>query len=97
MANSNSILSENGRPWIGSDAIDGGDPNPVYNDVSDGSRNDAGFGGASPLDLFFPDRLITDSIFYYNRCRSGWIRRFQFPVFANGQTLPVGSQLNGLD
>ncbi|HNP48812.1 MAG TPA: putative metal-binding motif-containing protein, partial [Bacteroidia bacterium] len=96
--NSNSILSENGRPWIGSDAIDGGDPNPVYNDVSDGSRNDAGaFGGASPLDLFFPIASITDSIFYYTDADQDGYGDFNSPVFANGQTLPVGSQLNGLD
>ena len=47
---SNTRVGFDGAVFPGTDPINGGDPNPIYNDASDGSRNDAGcFGGDGSL------------------------------------------------
>ncbi|MBL7923528.1 MAG: putative metal-binding motif-containing protein, partial [Bacteroidia bacterium] len=62
-SSSNSSISSEGFLQAYSDAINGGDPNPVYNDAN-GSRNDAGaFGGNNPISNYF-NYGLTDSTFY---------------------------------
>ncbi|HNP99948.1 MAG TPA: hypothetical protein PKK99_12895, partial [Bacteroidia bacterium] len=55
----------------GSDAFNGGDPNPIYNDVN-GTRNDAGaFGGQDPLSHYFA-YSIEDDIYYQDADGDGY-------------------------
>ncbi|MBL0095100.1 MAG: hypothetical protein IPP46_00460 [Bacteroidetes bacterium] len=60
---STSSIALNGSLLDNSDAINGGDPNPLYNDLN-GTRNDAGaFGGANSLNNYFPAGLV-DQTYY---------------------------------
>lgn len=92
-----SVAELNGRPSFGSEVIDGGDPNPSYNDA-DATRNDAGaFGGSDPISNYFSFPVATDSIFFYPDADLDGYGDATNRIFANGQPLPPSYIFDGTD